>query len=104
MHIIKVVQVSAELEIPNYADEDISDPREVLTLYERHRGFAWILLGLASSNPFEKYGVDHLFEGRAHLTRLIHGDPSEVGFASLTGSFDGLSGMSSPPPRIRLGG
>src|SRR5215211_2507916 len=42
--------------------------------------------------------------GLLPMLRLIHGTPSGVSCASLTGSFDGLSGMSSPPPRLLLGG
>jgi hypothetical protein len=39
-----------------------------------------------------------------HLARLIHGAPSGVSCAMLTGGFDRISGMSSPPPGVLLGG
>jgi hypothetical protein len=38
------------------------------------------------------------------LARLIHSDPSEIGYAILTGGFDRISGMPSPPPGVLLGG
>jgi CRP-like cAMP-binding protein len=38
------------------------------------------------------------------LTRLIHGAPSEIGCTILTGKVDRISGMSSPPPSVLLGG
>jgi hypothetical protein len=38
------------------------------------------------------------------LARLIHGAPSEIGCTILTGKVDRISGMSSPPPSVLLGG
>ncbi|WP_420836854.1 hypothetical protein, partial [Bradyrhizobium algeriense] len=38
------------------------------------------------------------------LGRLIHGAPSEIGCTSLAGKVDRISGMSSPPPGVLLGG
>jgi hypothetical protein len=38
------------------------------------------------------------------LARLIHGALSEIGCTSLTGKVDRISGMSSPPPGVLLGG
>lgn len=45
-----------------------------------------------------------LLHSLVELTRLIHGEPFEVGRVNLIGGSDRISGMSSLPPSFLLGG
>jgi hypothetical protein len=75
--------------------------REALHFDERH---AFGEIGGLMLSLIQEPGNEDVPFTFVLLARLIHSDPSEIGYAILTGGFDRISGMSSPPPSVLLGG